>query len=353
MISNYFNPDPVNPLFDKLKSNHELWNLFARQEEYNPKFLDEYDRFPHYKSNNQNILFPHVSDFLVNNGMKPQYPGNKKFALCLTHDIDAVNYKLLRVGKLYSQKKYTLSQALKMSLNKISNNHNFLWNFEDIMNIEEKHGGKSTFYFLALEKGDKDHTYDIIRLKGELKKIKARGWEVGLHGGHTAYNDFNQLIKEKKRLENALGRTVIGYRNHYIKFKIPETWELLQKAGFKYDTTLGFPGKVGFRNGMCHPFKPYNLDSGKKIDIIELPLNIMDGSFDEHMKLSMEESWQLSKQLIDAAAKYSGVLTLVWHNSYMINEWLELYEKILSYSNEKGAWLTSGEEIYKNAVGEY
>lgn len=57
------------------------------------------------------------------------------------------------------------------------------------------------------------------------------------------------LKKKKRRLEEVLGKKVVGYRNHYLRFRVPDTWELLSKAGFKYDTTFGYSDCAGFRNG--------------------------------------------------------------------------------------------------------
>jgi len=350
---NYFNPgDQENTMARALRAEPELWDLFSRREEYSPPFLDRHQRFGYYLSSNRDIMDPKVSRFLIEKGFETQYPDNKPFALCLTHDIDYVNYKVLRAANLYVDGKYTANQAMKMAFNKVSKRCNYLWNFKSTMDLEEKYGGKSTFFFMALEKGEIDHTYNIGKLKNEMRAINERGWEVGLHGGHDAYRDASKLKKEKGALESVLGRKVIGYRNHYLKFKVPDTWSTLKNAGFKYDSSLGYPGHVGYRNGMCHPFKPHDLNAKRTIDILELPLNIMDATFDEYMKTDMSTSWELSKRLIDITHRHRGVLTIVWHNSSMMNEWLELYEKILKYSHEKGAWITSGEEIYRNAVGE-
>lgn len=349
---NYFNPScDSDGLARSLRAESDLWDLFTRKEEYKPPYLDRHQRFGYYASNNKDVMNPRVSGFLIENGFEIQYPGKKSFAVCLTHDIDAVNYKLLRVANILRDGKYTRKQALKMAFNKISKRCNLLWNFRDIMDLEEKYGGKSTFFFMALGKGDKDYTYDIGRLRSDIKDISQRGWGVGLHGGHEAYRDISKLKIEKAKLESVLGKPVIGYRNHYLKFKIPDTWKILSGAGFRYDSSLGYPEHVGFRNGMCHPFKPYDLNAKMAVDLIEIPLNIMDGTFDEYMKTDMNTSWTISKKLIDTVQKHGGVLTVVWHNSFMINDWLHLYEKILKYSREKGAWIASGEEILNNAMG--
>ena len=114
-------------------------------------------------------------------------------------------------------------------------------------------------------------------------KIIDRGWEVGLHGGHTAYLNAQEMKIKKERLEKVTHQPVLGYRNHYLRFKVPDTWEYLSKAGFQYDTTLGYADCAGFRNGMCHPFRPFNLNTNHEIDILEIPLTVMDGSLESDL----------------------------------------------------------------------
>jgi len=218
------------------------------------------------------------------------------------------------------------------------------------MALEEKYGARSSFYFLALAPGDQDYAYDVRDLEGEIGAIADAGWEVGLHGGHRAYCDPQALAAEKQRLEEVLGRPVIGYRNHFLRFRVPETWGHLSRAGFRYDTTFGYADCAGFRNGMCHPFKPYDLKAGCEIDILEIPLTIMDGTLDRYMRLDAGKAWEVTRRLIDATERCHGVITILWHNTYMEGERLKFYEKILRYCEEKGAWMASGEEIWESLV---
>ena len=340
-------------MIEKLKQNKELWDLFTRREEYTPLFLDQYDRFPYYLSRDRNILEPEVSKFLIEKGLnlEVEYPEGKKFAVCLTHDIDAVYPYTSKLSIMYNAAKSLkygqIKNALKIPFYNINKKWNPWWNFEDIMALEEKYGAKSSFYFLTLNKGDLDFNFKVEDLEHEIGNIADNGWEVGLHGGHEAYNNLGEIKEKKQILEKVLGKKVIGYRNHYLKFKVPDTWELLSKAGFKYDTTFGYADCVGFRNGLCHPFKPFNLNTNKEIGILEIPLTIMDCTLDGYMKLDIEGAWKITKTLIDTGERYKGVMTILWHNTYMVGENLKFYEKILKYCSEKNAWMTSGEEIWK------
>jgi peptidoglycan/xylan/chitin deacetylase (PgdA/CDA1 family) len=337
-------------MIEKLKQNKELWELFTRKEEYNPLMLDQYDRFPYYLSKHRNIFEPEVSKFLMKNGLEVEYPEGKKFAVCLSHDIDVVYLSKLSIilGAAKSLLiQHQIKSAFKMLFYNINKKWNPWWNFKDIMALEEKYDAKSSFYFLTLNKGDLDFNFEIDDLEYEIGNIVDKGWEVGLHGGHEAYNNLDEIKEKKKRLEKVLGKKVVGYRNHFLKFKVPDTWELLSKAGFKYDTTFGYADCVGFRNGMCHPFKPFNLDTNKEIDILEIPLTIMDCTLFDYMRLDFDKAWDVTKMRIDTVEKYNGVITILWHNTDMVGEMLKFYEKILKYCYEKKAWMTSGEEIWK------
>ena len=183
-------------------------------------------------------------------------------------------------------------------------------------------------------------------MKEELKEIIRAGFEVGLHGGHNAYNNLEILMSQKDRLEKASDSEIIGYRNHYLRFKVPFTWEILKRAGFKYDATFGYSDCVGFRNGMGHPFRPFNLKTNEFIDIFEIPLIIMDRTLDTFMRLDMKQSWTVIKRLLDTVRNISGAVSILWHNTDMHGEKLELYEKILSYGKRNEAWMTSGRELY-------
>jgi len=336
-------------MYDILRQDPEIWRLFTCQEEYETPLRDSYDRYPHYLSGNRHTFEPRASQYLFEQGYRPEYPDGQPFAVCLTHDIDVVYRSTLSKGyaTLSSLKNGDLAKALASARQVHSKKHP-LCNFQEIMALEEEYGARSSFYFLALAPGDQDYAYDVRDLEGQIRGIADAGWEVGLHGGHRAYCDPQALGAEKQRLEAALGRPVVGYRNHYLRFRVPETWEHLSRSGFRYDATFGYADCAGFRNGMCHPFKPYDLQAGREIDILEIPLTIMDGTLDSYMKLDAAKAWEVTRRLIDATERCHGVITILWHNTYMEGERLKFYEKILRYFREKGAWMTSGEEICRN-----
>lgn len=348
----------MDAVFKKIEQDREQWELFTKKEEYDPTLLDKYGRFPYYLSNQRNVFEPEVSDFLIKNGMNPEYPEGRKFAVCLTHDIDFVCTGMLNTATrtVKALKKGQFVEASILPFSRINKRWNPLWNFRQTMELEEIYGAKSTFYFLTLDPGNQDFTFSIEELEEELGHILDDGWEVGLHGGHEAYNNLTEIKRKKQKLEKVLKKEVIGYRNHYLRFKTPKTWELLAEVGFSYDSTFGYYDCAGFRNGMCHPFSPYDLNTGKEIDILEIPLSIMDTTLFSHMHLDFKQAWKLTEKLILTTERHRGVLTILWHNTNMQGDYLEFYKKILQYCAQKGAWMTSGAQIcnwWKKKYGNY
>lgn len=322
----------------------DLWDRFSLEHEVSHQRLDEYGRARWTDSGISDPTEPVVSAWLAESGHAPQWPDGHGFALCLTHDIDVLHYS--RKHKAWdaaiSLIRGTLRNGPPLKRERFSARHlNPLWCFRDIIELEQRYSATSTFNFLALNPGDEDFNYRIPDLSEELNGIVSAGCEVALHGGHEAWKNRDALIREKERIEDILSEPVTGYRSHYLRFRVPDTWLLLRDAGFEYDSTLGWHDAVGFRNGMCHPFQPIDPATGEQIDILEIPLAVMDRTFDRYMELDEDDAWSAVRAMIDRVAVLNGVLTVLWHNTDFSGRRRELYERILSYGNERGAWLTN------------
>ena len=341
-----------------MTGNKELWDLYTAREEYNPPVTDKYGRFPYYLSQNRNVFQPVVSKYLVENGFKPTYPGNKKFAVCLTHDVDFLYYDYLKTLNVYMQEgvksmirgrsarlKALKDQRRESRAGSIVRKFNSSWHINKLIEAEKKYNAKSSFYFLSLTEQDQDFNYSPGEISGIFEIVKQNKCEIGLHGGHKAYNSTAKIKEEKERLEKASGVEVQSYRNHYLRFEMPTTWKCLAELGFKYDTTFGYADCVGFRNGMCYPFQPFDITGNKFLDIIELPLVVMEKTLTDYMGLSVDEEFKVFKTLIDNAEQNNGVLTLLWHNHMMDDANAARYNAFLKYAFEKNAWIATAGEI--------
>ena len=264
----------------------------------------------------------------------------------MTHDVDQINLaKRIALRRIaHSVSKFRLKNAMANLLGSLNSRFSPLKNFQSVIDLEAQYEAKSSFFFLAQNPQDQDFRYSIENLEANLKVISDSGFEIGLHGGLTTYNKSNQMMDEKKKLERVSGKPVIGYRNHYLCFEVPTTWELLSQTGFDYDMTFGYHDQSGFRNGMCHPFKPFNLVTERFIDIIEIPLVVMDTTIFGYSSLSLQDAWKMIRRLLDATERLQGTISILWHNCRMWGDMLKLYHKILKYCFERNAWLCSGKE---------
>lgn len=333
---------------DVLRTDERIWSKFTKRNEYGVPRADKYNS----RDNTVlNIDIPEVSQFLLENGLKIEYPDNKKFAICLTHDVDEIvpPWTHTIFASVHSLGPGRWKELQNNLFWRLRGNHSSPYcNFNEIMDIEEKYGAKSSFYFLATPIDIKRYRYDIASFEEEIREISDRGWEVGLHGGVYSFDNFENIHEEKQTLERCLKKKVAGYRNHYLRFLVPDSWVILENLGFLYDTTYGYNDRMGFRNGMCHPFYPYNANSDQFLTIVEIPLVIMDGTL-HSWKGNFERKWERVKYFIDVTKKNHGVITVIWHsNSFNCSfkrDWARMYEKILQYGYENNAWLTNGEEI--------
>jgi hypothetical protein len=331
-----------------LESNPQLWDLYTRREEYRSPLLDRHGRFPFAASGWREIERPVVSEFLVEHGYTVEYPDGRDFALCLTHDVDEVRPPLSQ----RFQSLVSLVSHLPSGSWREGKDSSLPWfprdyrSFGKIMDLEEEYGGTSSFYFMATDRDISRFRYHIEDLEAEMGEIRDRGWEVGIHGGYYSSGDAQAIRAEKARLEAVLRRDVRGYRNHYLRIRVPETWALLEEAGYSYDTTLGYPEAPGFRNGMCHPFQPFDLRTGKEMGILEIPLCMMDQS----QALSRpKDVWESLAAMMDRAAACHGVVTVLFHTPIFMSSahrtFLRIYEKLLVYARDRNCWIASAGEI--------
>jgi peptidoglycan/xylan/chitin deacetylase (PgdA/CDA1 family) len=289
---------------------------------------------------------------------KSFWPDSRSFALCLTHDVD----ELKKTYQYFTQSVFSLLmgdiQGFKVQLDsfsqKIKGNEPY-WTYEDIFAIEKKFKVKSTYFILKesskpiLSSKDSWSVYGRNRslkspeMQTLFQKLKENGDEIGIHGSYLSYNNPQLLGEETRELEQLTGDTIIGIRQHYLRLDIPETWEYQVNTGLKYDSSLGFRHKIGFRWGTSFPFFPH---TGKDcIPVLEIPLIIMDRNLGP-----FENKEQACITIAEKIKRYNGVLTLLWHSRFFNTReypgFRDIYLEIIQYCQTKGAWIARAGDIY-------
>jgi hypothetical protein len=153
------------------------------------------------------------------------------------------------------------------------------------------------------------------RLRPRLVEVVMEGGgEIGLHGSYTAAYDSERLAEEKGRLEELAG-PLAGQRYHYLRVDPLANLAQLSDLGFVYDTSLGFADRPGFRAGIAHPHRPWSFERDAPLDLIEIPLAVMDVTLAEDRYLGLPAS-AAERRLLDVvewAAEHGGGFAVLWH----------------------------------------
>jgi hypothetical protein len=199
--------------------------------------------------------------------------------------------------------------------------------FEFLMDVSERHGLASAFYFLATagtaSPHDPPYTLDDPWIRALLRRVHERGHELGFHAGFETYRDPDRTREEFERLRRAAERDGVrqdewGGRQHYLRWENPTTWSNWDRAGLAYDTTLAFADRIGFRAGTCHEYRAFHLLERRPLRLRERPFQVMDATVFEYMALSPDAAHAAIVALARECRRYGGILSLLWHNSALM-----------------------------------
>lgn len=350
--------------------------MVSRYEEVVQDVKDEHDRFPAAASLAFQEGFldrPIVNEYIELlwrwvQGLAPSlrrrslWPQNRDFAVCLTHDVDRFR-KYLDASAALAMARAAFSRGHIRSGLRTATDYlgicldlrkDPLDTFDYMLDLEQRLGFRSSFYFMTGGSSAFDNRYSVEDrgIVNLMRKIEARGCEVGLHPSYDSYSRLELIASEKATLDGVVANRTYGCRQHYLRWSTPDTWRAQETAGLLYDSTLGFADHIGFRCGFCLPFRPFDIMENRTLDIWELPLTVQEGTLRgaPYQNINPEEAYQQSVELIQAARQCHGVFVLLWHNSSFDPSdawagWKELYETLMRYVGEQNAWVTSGREI--------
>lgn len=144
--------------------------------------------------------------------------------------------------------------------------------------------------------------------------------EVGIHPSYDSYLNRTKVANERKRLANITGHKIDQSRQHFLRVKVPTTYEVLQDVGIKSDYSMGFADNIGFKAGTAFPFYFFNLRKNKVGKLKIHPFMYLDGALKDYLKLAPEEGLKEVKSLINEVKIVGGDFNFIWHNSSIHNQ---------------------------------
>jgi len=287
--------------------------------------------------------------------------GEADHALALTHDVDYTSSLNLRMIKrnvvghamLNNDGLTPNERAMKLlyPIFAIAGYDPPKTGLKFLRRIETQKELKSTFFIKtgATAKQDVNYNYRSRSFSRFINSLIERGFEIGIHPSMDTYIDANQLQIEKGRLEKLAGTQINSVRQHYLKFTAGKTIGIWENAGIRYDSTLGFSRKAGYRNSIGFPFPLYNFREDRISTVAELPLVIMDGTFADNRSATPDETFQKMTRLIDEAKAARGAASILFHNSLAdpidYPGYLGIFERLLAGAEDDGFKMDTLSEI--------
>jgi peptidoglycan/xylan/chitin deacetylase (PgdA/CDA1 family) len=303
-------------------------------------------------------------------GLPVPWYGTARFVVALTHDVDTP-WRWTRIGVRGAAarlKGHVLARRVepalhearglaRMPLHKLRGSDPN-WRFAEIVAEEREHGARSTFFVMAdhghRADGAAPEAYERLRPRLVETLVEA-GAEVGLHGSYLAAEDLDRLARERALLAQLEG-PLVGHRYHYLRVDPHLNLVPLVRIGFHYDTSLGFPDALGFRAGISHPFRPWDLERDRPTDLVEVPLAVMDATLaeDRYEGLSAAEAEPRIFALLDWAAEHGGGFSILWHperfDAASARGWDRLYFDVIDGVRERGGVCVSARDLAGTAA---
>jgi hypothetical protein len=278
------------------------------------------------------------------------WPDGRGFAVAVTHDVDIISRSVKGSIRLLFKKDVQggakgLIDAILSSMGLAKNPYEGIPGW---VKKEKEMGIRSTFFIFPGNRSNKnDPKYKLDALKKSIGEINSAGFDLALHTGIECYKGDN-LPESREILSRFADISIKGIRPHYLSASFPEYWRATADCGFEYSSSVGFDREIGYFNGMDLPFVPFDVEKNRPLDMVEIPLAIMDcgllGDRGEKIGAAIDSG----KDLIARTKKTGGILVMDWHQRTMYQRdypgWAEILFKLLDYARNEGAIFITLEE---------
>jgi hypothetical protein len=344
-ISNRIHDQLPSPEADPLTSAFYMLNSLQEHTDENPDELGRFRYSSSYQSrlgnSRANLVQQCFDEISRKVGVTPR---KEKTRFFLSHDIDLVNGAIIEDG-FNVMKKGRIDLFLGMLFRVALGRPDWL-NMDKIMKLESEYDCKSAFFWI-MNKGrinareeNADYSFQSTRIQNQFLEVEKNGFDNGLHKSLSTESFKEEFLK--------YGSKPLSNRYHYLKYHLPHAYYAIEDAGLKLDASLGFAEEIGFRNSYGLPFNPYDLENRKPFSFVEVPLHIMDRTFFQYKKSTVERAEKDIFEFFEMNRE-NCVLSVLWHNNfftdYKFKGYLALYKKILAYIKENECKTISQQEI--------
>jgi hypothetical protein len=232
--------------------------------------------------------------------------------------------------------------------------------FDALYTVKERISAPSSFFYIAAPPGktNGDYTLRDPAIRQMLSRAAAFGDEIGIHGSWESGQFPEKLKGEVAAFQNATGRLPAAARQHYLRYKNPETYWNLQQSRIPIDSSAGFADKSGFRLGWSGCLPLFDPVSKQPMPLIEIPLICMDVTLAAYEKIPAELCLERLTNLLDASCDHvpGGAFVFLWHNIMADRDTFPGYWDVFEYffsvasGSARFATLTQVREEFEKSV---
>lgn len=327
--------------------------MLTRWEEVVSSARDEHNRFPDEEAlvikNNvhQRAIvneYIHFLKAIIEHLSHTVIEYSNSYRCFITHDVDEIFrfrpfskwVKTLGADLVRRKNPYEVLRTLyRGSLSYFNKYKDDSYTFDYLMDVSDKYGLKSHFYFIPGYKKEPDFRYDIRskHLDELINKINKKNHIVGIHPSYQSMESFKYFKNEVTRLNSIAPLKIKEGRHHYLRFNIGETLLFWENCNLEVDSSIGFHNHLGFRCGFCYEFPIFDLKNRITLNLKERPLIMMDVASKREVN-NEDELIKKVKELKKEILKYQGDFVFLWHNNNLKHpfwrNYAKIYEKIVA-----------------------
>lgn len=327
--------------------------MLTRREETEGGHKDRHDRFPAQQSLAWRAGFLHrpvVNEYaallralLLRAGWKAM-PLQQNWRLHVSCDVDHPRLwwswpeRLKTIaGSIFQRKKP--SEASFWIKNHLFSPRDPYNTFNEMMALCERENLPVHFNFLGKRPQNSDCYYPLEHpvVLNLMHDIAKRGHHIGFHPSYEAHGQPERFRQELESLRRLSPLPVRSGRQHFLRFRVPDSWRPWAEADMAWDSSLGYPEAEGFRCGICQEFPVFDHLQRKALTIREKPLIAMDVTLAQYRQYSPERAYDVLCALRHQVKKHGGEFVLLWHNSsfnvWPWRSWGEVFRSFVSQKN--------------------
>lgn len=210
------------------------------------------------------------------------------------------------------------------------------------LDLVERHVADTSgaiLFLLLRGDGPHDHAVEPDQWPAGLHRFLRHdtGLRIGLHPSYATSTDPGRLENEVSIYERRLQPRTLISRQHFLRWRLPDTLRRLAAAGFAEEHSLGFADRPGFRAATCTPFPWYDVERDQPTPLMLWPFAAMDSALIERCGLDPAGATAAMRAMSDEVRTVQGTFVSVWHDRY------------LSGHREFARWPSVFEEVVKHA----